>query len=272
MSLKTARDGRVLHLTLDRPDKRNALNAGLCAALVEAITAAQTDATIGSILIDSSGPVFCAGMDLDEATSPEAAASLNVVHEKLFTIGSISRKPIVAAVAGPALGGGIGLLANAHVVVAAQGTLFGLTEIRIGLWPFVIYRSVEAAIGPRRTLELSLTGRLFSVQEALTWGLVHHSAPNFEVDDRATQIARELSHASPDATALGLRYVHESRGKNWQEAGVLAGEIRQEAFQNLDFLEGVAAYREKRAPVWPSLPARAATETPSETTAKSSEK
>lgn len=271
MSLKIIRDERVLHLILDRPEKRNALNAELCTALVDAITAAQTDATIGSVLIDSSGPVFCAGMDLDEATSPQAS-SLNAIHEKLFTIGATSKKPIVAAVMGPTLGGGIGLLANAHVVVAAQGTLFGLTEIRIGLWPFVIYRSVEAAIGSRRTLELSLTGRLFSVQEALTWGLVHHSAPNFEVDDRATQVARELSHASPDATALGLRYVHESRGKNWQEAGVLAGEIRQEAFQNLDFLEGVAAYREKRAPVWPSLPARAATETPSETTAKSSEK
>ena len=78
-------------------------------------------------------------------------------------------KPIVAAVAGPALGGGTGLVANCHVVIAGPNATFGLTEIRLGLWPFLVFRAVAAAAGERRALELALTGRIFDAREAANW-------------------------------------------------------------------------------------------------------
>ena len=145
MGLLINREDRVLHITLNRPEKRNALTSDMCAQeLVKAMNEVQGDADIGSILIDAEGAVFSAGMDLEEAASSKNIHRL-ATHERLFTYGSISRKPIVVCVKGPALGGGMGLVVQGHVVVAAQGSLFGLTEIRVGLWPFL----VSAALRPQ---------------------------------------------------------------------------------------------------------------------------
>jgi enoyl-CoA hydratase/carnithine racemase len=233
----------------------------MCRELIDAIESVQHDSEIGSILVDAEGRAFCAGMDLDEAIADKAQTSI-AVHERLFSVGRTSRKPIVACIAGPALGGGVGLVAQAHVAVAAQGALFGLTEIRTGLWPFLVYRSVEAAIGPRRALELSLTGRLFSTQEALSWGLLHQVAHAFEVEDRAEAVAREISRASPDAVRLGFAYVHGSRGQSWEEAGQVAAAMRESCAAGADFTEGVAAFHEHREPRWPSMPPGTYVETP----------
>jgi enoyl-CoA hydratase/carnithine racemase len=252
---------RVLRVTLNRPDKRNALTSAMSHELVEAIEGAQDDVTIGSILLDAEGPAFCSGMDLDEAVADKKQQSI-AIHEKLFSLGRRSRKPIVACIAGPALGGGVGIIAQAHVAVAAQGALFGLTEIRSGLWPFVVYRSIEAAVGARRALELSLTGRLFSTQEAMSWGLIHQVAPAFEADDRAEAIARELSRASPTAMRLGFAYAHESRGKSWEESGRLAATLREACASDADFTEGVAAFHQHREARWPSMPAGTYADTP----------
>src|SRR5437868_15260915 len=156
MNLLIDQNDRILHLTLNRPDKRNALNSEMCSEIVQAITSTQHDAQIGCILITAAGQVFCAGMDLDEAVEA-TAADLAEVHEKLFTVGANSLKPIVVCVNGPALGGGLGLVAQGHAVIAAEGAVFGRTEMRVGLWPFLVYRAVETGLGARRTLGLSLT-------------------------------------------------------------------------------------------------------------------
>lgn len=247
----TAREERVLRITLNRPEKRNAINSAMCRAVIEAVEAAEEDPGIGAILIESTGSMFCAGMDLDEATAPDAAEQ-TAIHERLFTLGARIRKPIVAAVQGTALGGGVGLIANAHVVVAAQGATFGLTEIRIGMWPFVIYRAIRMAFGERRALELSLTGRIFGMNEAVQWGLVHHAVPAFELDDRATAIATGLAASSPNAIRSGLEFVYASREMGVHEAGELAARMRGEIFAGEEFQEGVRALREKRTPRWSS--------------------
>lgn len=251
--LRVEKEDRVLHVTLNRPDKRNALSLELCEQLSKVMSDAQDDQGVGAILLDAAGRVFCAGMDLDEATSTTAQSSTDC-HEKLFSIGRMSKKPIVACINGPAMGGGLGLIAQAHVAVAAQGALFGLTEVRIGMWPFLVYRCLEAAIGARRTLELSLTGRLFSSHEALAWGLIHQTAHALEVEDRGSAIARDISKASPDAVRLGLQYVHSSRNKDWAEAGEIAASLRTECMSSADFEEGVAAFHAHREAHWPSMP------------------
>jgi enoyl-CoA hydratase/carnithine racemase len=248
--LAASREGRLLRLVLNRPEKRNALNGALCQQLVAAIEQGDRDESVGAILLSGAGKSFCSGMDLSEMLTP-AEASLGPLHERLFTIGRRVTTPIIAAVQGAALAGGAGLVANAHIVVAAEDATFGLTEIRIGLWPFVIFRAVVAAVGERRAVELGVTGRIIDAREAAGIGLAHHVTPVTNLEDRAGEIAAEAAAASPEAMRAGLRFVAETRGLNWEQAGESARQFRQELFRTRDFAEGIRAFREKRKPRWP---------------------
>jgi enoyl-CoA hydratase/carnithine racemase len=251
-SLLINQEGRVRRITMARPEKRNALSIAMCEELLAAFDDAAADPATGCILLDAQGKVFCSGMDLDEALEHGPKGELEV-HERLFTVGARLSKPIVAAVQGPALAGGIGLLCNAHVVVAAMGTNFGITELRIGMFPFVIFRAVAAAIGERHALELTLTARVFQTDEALRIGLIHQAAPEFELDDRASALAHAIAGHSGAVTGIGLQYVNQARKLPPEEAGDLARRLRLEVFRHPDYAEGVTAFKEKRRPSWPSL-------------------
>lgn len=171
---------------------------------------------------------------------------IHEAHERLFTAGARITTPLLAAVEGPALGGGTGLVANCHIVVASEGATFGLTEIRLGLWPFLVYRPVEDAVGERRALELALTGRVFSAREAVEWGLVHEISPHPEA--RAAGLAQAIADASPSAVQNGMAFVREIKGTDWQEAARTARRVRGKVFESAEFREGIRAFLEKRAP------------------------
>jgi len=234
--IETQLENRVLRLTLNRPEKRNALNIALCKAIVDTIEAAESDPAVNAILLTANGKAFCAGMDLSETLSAERS-QLDAIHERLFTLGSRIRKPIIAAVRGPALAGGTGLAANAHILLAHPDATFGLTEIRIALFPILIFRAIKAAVGERRATELALTGRRFGGNEAKEYGLVHELCIDPEI--RAAGIAREIATLNPRAVAHGLDYIHQTRDATWAEAGEIGSRIRAEALQNPAFKEAI---------------------------------
>ena len=200
MSLRVEQEGRVRRLTLAAPARRNILDGALASLLLSEIHDAQADAETGAILIDAEGQVFCGGMDF-----------AHPLPDELFSFGCESSKPIVLAMQGVAVSAGVALIANAHVAVAAQGSSFGLTDIREGRCHPGILGAVSAAIGDRRTRELSLTGRVFTVPEALAWGLVHATTAPFELDDRASAIAKALANADPGAVSAILAFHRPSR-------------------------------------------------------------
>jgi enoyl-CoA hydratase/carnithine racemase len=248
--IEITRHGRVFQIALNRPEKRNALNLALCSELVEAFDEADADNWVGSILLTGNGGAFCAGMDLHEVLEAHASR-LTEVHERLFTTIGRIRKPVIAAVHGPALAGGTGLAANAHIVVASPNAEFGLTEIRLGLWPILVFRVCQLAMGERRTAELSLTGRIFKAEEAMRYGLVTEIAA--DPQQRALEIARSVSEYSPVALFAGLDYIHQIRVLDWSHAGSLGHKMRDRLMESADFKEGVRAFLEKRPPAWPSL-------------------
>jgi enoyl-CoA hydratase/carnithine racemase len=250
--LEIHQEGRLICIALNRPDKRNALNLKLCRELVQALEAAERDSSVGAILLSGNGKCFCAGMDLGEITEADTD-EISSVQEQLFTISVRLGKPLVAAVQNAALAGGTGLAANCHIVIAREDAVFGLTEIRLGLWPFLVFRAMTAAIGERRAVELALTGRIFKAAEAREIGLVHEVTGNLE--ERAREVAQGLAESSPTAIRSGLTFVQEARGRDWKSGGEIARRIRDEVFESKDFLEGLQAFREKREARWPSLSA-----------------
>lgn len=150
--------------------------------MLEQIRNAHEDRSIRVVLIEAASPMFCSGGDPD-------------IPAEVFEFQNWIAKPVVCAVQGAALGPGMAIVANAHVVVAAQGTSFGLTEVRTGHFPTGM-RAIANAIGKRRALELALTGRVFGTPEALQMGLIHEMAPAFEYDDRAEATAGHLATLS----------------------------------------------------------------------------
>jgi enoyl-CoA hydratase/carnithine racemase len=193
MSLRLEQFGRVRRITLADAARRNVLTELLATDLLKELWSADADEDTGAILLDGEGPVFCGGAD-----------SLAELPGELLSFGCRITKPVVAAVQGVAVSAGVALLANAQVVVAAQGSSFGLTDIRDGRFHTQTFQAVARAIGKRRAQELALTGRIFTTPEALAWGLVHAVTPAFELDDRASAIATALATSNASVARLIL--------------------------------------------------------------------
>jgi enoyl-CoA hydratase/carnithine racemase len=210
---------------------------------VQALESAGQDTGVRVVLLEARGKSFCAGMDVAEI-APASTEEITAAQEALFTVGSRLNKPLVGAVEGAALGGGTGLVANCHIAIAAGNATFGLTEIRLGLWPFLVHRAVALAVGERRALEMALTGRILDAAEGKAIGLVHEVAA--DARSRALEIAEAMAGWSPTAIRTGLEFLREARGKDWADAGRIAARMRNEVFESEYFREAVRAFREKR--------------------------
>ena len=233
----------IYRITLNRPEKRNALSFEMCRQLAYAFKDADSDPAIRAIVLTANGPAFCSGMDLHELENVDLDDVAHI-HNALFNLGKRIDKPIIAAVHGDALAGGTGLVANAHIVIAAPRVAFGLPEIKIGLWPFLIYKTVADAIGDRLATEWSLTGRLVDAEDAKSAGLVHRICKN--PYDSAFETARTIVASSKVAISSGMSYIRQSKGKTWEESGRIGHALRNEIMQSQEFAEGLRAFREKR--------------------------
>lgn len=242
--IESVRDGNIQRLRLSSPDGKNRFTRDGAAGLFHAAERAQKDA--GALLIEANGALFSEGLDLTASLEEMIDAARHLA--RLFELIARSETPTVIAVQGPALGIAVGLVAAGHFVVAAQGAQFGLTEVRFGQWPFASWVYLSSAMGERRTRELALSGRLFSSQQAIQYGLIHETALPFEVEDRATAMAQGMSQASRDAVTRGLRFAASRTPVALEDALRLSAELAQTE----DGQEGRTAFAERRAPVWPS--------------------
>ena len=192
--IRSEQDGRVRRITLASPLHRNVISSESSRAFLDELTDAESDERTGAILLDAEGQIFCGGMDFNDPPVPE-----------FFTFGQRASKPVIVSMQGVAVSAGVAILANAHIVVAAQGSSFGLTDLREGRHHPAVLQAVTRAVGERRARELALTSRIFTTPEALQWGLVHATAPAIELDDRVFAVAQGVSAADAETMRRILR-------------------------------------------------------------------
>ena len=244
-------------LTLNRPDKRNALNHDLIAQLKAALAAAAQDAKQPILILTGAGQAFSAGADLEtlqtiSRRTPEENRADSEQLRELFLAMITHPAPLIAAVHGPALAGGCGLTTACDHVIASPNATFGYPEVKIGFVAAIVAPLLVRGIGERRARELLLSGRTINAEEAMTLGLIHEIVPAEALLSRAEALAVEYRKNSPTALALTKRALAEIAGLSLNDALNYGAQLNAEARATPDLHEGVAAFLEKRAPDWPS--------------------
>ena len=204
--VESVQEGPVARIFLARPEVRNAFDGETVQELTRAVVEASSREDVRVIVLGGYGPVFSSGADLDwmqRVAAFSGAENVRDTHVLVALFDAVDRSPkaVVARVQGAALGGGAGLVAAADIAVAAEGTQFGFTEVRLGLVPAVISPWVVARIGVAAARELFLTGERFDAQHARAIGLVRHVVPADELDAAVAERIRELLQAAPGAIA-----------------------------------------------------------------------
>lgn len=247
-------EGPLLHLTLAREAQRNSLSDALVGELLDALGQAATDDSVRVVVLTGAGDrAFCAGADLSGAAGE---AGFLGGHEGRRRFAALLRtlwefeKPVIARVNGHALAGGLGLVVACDLAVAAEDATFGLPEVNVGLFPYMVTALLTRAISPRHALELAMTGRRIDAAEAKQLGIVHRSVPREQLDETVSQLAHQLAGKSPLVLRLGKRAMRTTQELPLGAAlEHLAAQLSLHALSE-DAAEGVAAFLEKRAPEW----------------------
>jgi enoyl-CoA hydratase/carnithine racemase len=246
-------EGGVMRITINRPERRNAMSWEVMRALRVAVSVARDDPEVRVVVLAGAGEeAFCSGADLGSMSSPgvlsqhEARGQLASLFEELWSLG----KPTIARVQGWALAGGFGLALACDLVVASERARFGAPEVNVGLWPYMITVPMVRSMPPKKALELMLTGRIVDAREAERIGFLTRLVPEDDLDQAVDELASELAKKPPGSVKLG----RDSFYSVWDmESGEALAHLR--AMLTLttltdDAAEGMAAFLEKRAPRW----------------------
>jgi methylglutaconyl-CoA hydratase len=249
--LRTATAAGVRTLTLNRPERRNALNDELVAALTGALADAALDDNVRVVVIRGEGPDFCAGVDLAALERIAAAAdpARNLADAQalgaLLVLMRRHPRPIVAAVHGHALAGGAGLATACDLVVARDDAIFGYPEIDIGFVPAMVMALLRRAVGEKVAFELVVSGSRMGAEEAASLGLVNRVVPAAEWDDGVARYSEALAARSASAVSLTKRLLYGIDGVSFEEAIARGAEVNALARMTPDTREGVRRFLER---------------------------
>ena len=252
--VRVADNGGVRTITLNRPEKRNALTPELQEELIAAFEGAE-DAGARVVVIAGEGEAFCAGLDLGvlrEMTgkSAEEHRAEAMRTARMFRAVWECDVPTIAVVQGAAIAGGTGLATMSDFTIAAPEARFGYTEVRIGFVPALVSAYLSLQVGAKVARELLLSARIFDAEEARRLGLVTEVVPREALRVRAAELAAELMRNSPEGMRATKRLLRAQQQEWMEDALEQAMEANAEGRQTADFREGVASFMEKRKPAW----------------------
>lgn len=252
--LKEVRDG-IGWITLDRPEVRNALSGELMEAVGAALDDHEADDGVRAVVLAGAGPAFCAGADLRsmrssrDSTDEDNRADARRMGALFHRVASC-RKPVLARVHGPAIGGGVGLMAACDIVVAAESTRFQFSEVRLGIVPAMISPFCIRRLGPVAATRYFLTGEALDAKTALAAGLVDIVAPDAGLYEAVAKVCSDLGKAGPkalvEAKQLVTKVLHLGPDAALEYTADLIARLRVSD----EALEGMTAFLEKRPAAW----------------------
>lgn len=250
------RRGAVQWITLNRPRLRNALNAMVIDRIGSAIAEADADDRVRAVVLTGAGDkAFSAGADLrpDADGSPFDSDPEKPDHPatRLFRTVSRARVPIVARVNGDAMAGGVALLSACDLAVAADHARIATPEVKIGIFPLLVLPYLMPTVPRKRLMEMTLTGEPLTAEEAREAGLVNYVVPAAELDAKLDWLLGRLIDKSPTGIGLGKYYLNAMADMSFHQRLDFADTAFPDLTATEDCVEGLAAFNEKRKPVWP---------------------
>jgi enoyl-CoA hydratase/carnithine racemase len=244
--------GESARITLNRPEKRNALSLELMEELIRALELVAADSTARTIVLEGAGPVFSAGHDLSEMVGRDLGFYqhlFDICTELMETIHRLPQ-PVIAKVHGVATAAGCQLVAACDLAVAADTARFATPGVKIGLFCSTPMVPLSRAIGRKRALEMLLTGEMVDAQRALDWGLVNLVVPEESLEDTVVELAEKVAHSSPLTVAIGKEAFYAQVELDEHRAYDLTKSVMAMNSLAGDAQEGICAFLEKRPPEW----------------------
>ncbi|MFZ3215360.1 MAG: enoyl-CoA hydratase-related protein [Candidatus Acidiferrales bacterium] len=254
-TLECTCEGAVAVITLNRPEKRNAISSEMMDDLLGALNAAEADRAVRVVILTGAGKAFCSGMDLEtlqaiaQQTADQNLGDSRETARLFYRLYSFP-KPLITAVNGVALAGGCGIATFADVTLAVPDAKFGYTEVRIGFIPALVSVLLRRQIGEKHARELLLTGRIFDAAEAFRLGMVTEIVPSEDLLKRAHEVAALFLAASPTSLRRTKRLLLQYNEKEIAQEIELATQENAAIRGTEDFREGLASFLEKRQPKW----------------------
>ena len=245
----------VACLTLNRPERRNALSLAMMHALSEALRNAAADHEVRAVVLQGAGPAFSAGHDLREMQSIDASDQFDELFGACVTLMQTIHNidvPVIAKVHGVATAAGCQLVAACDLAVCTDTARFATPGVNIGLFCSTPMVPLSRAIGRKRSMEMLLTGSMIDAKTAFEWGLVNRAVAADELDGAVAQFTDAINDASRDVVALGKRAFWDQVDRTEAEAYALTAPIMSANAQLDAAHEGISAFIEKRIPQWPA--------------------
>ena len=248
-------DAPIAIITMNRPDRRNALSLALMEELIDCFRALGRENEIRAIILAANGPAFSAGHDLSELMDRKIGDYRQVfdVCTELMTLIQSIPQPVIAEVAGIATAAGCQLVATCDLAVASEKSQFATPGVRIGLFCTTPMVALTRAIGRKRALEMLLTGTPIDASTALEWGLLNQVLPADQLREAVYALAQRIAEASPLTVSLGKQAFYAQIDLDQPKAYAYAKEVMSLNAMADDAQEGMGAFLEKRKPCWKGL-------------------
>lgn len=245
-------EARVGTITLNQAERRNPLSIGMMTELIEAFESCENNPEVSAVMLTGSGSAFCAGADLtgfENAPVGDRREFSSAYTKMCLTMARLS-KPIVGAVNGYCLAGGMGLAGSCDLLVAAEDARFGVPEVKIGLWPYMVMAVLFRSVGRKKGLELIMLGDQIDAPEAQRIGFVNRIVPKDQLTNEAQAIAKKIAGYSPVALRMGRQAFYAMADMTLEQGLLYAKEMLCLAQMTEDGQEGPKAFLEKRKPQW----------------------